>query len=93
MKLLFLFIGLLVFLFLSISVAAVIADLGLLISLFASRPIYVILGDIAWATSTDFLLLSIPFFILLGEILLRTGLAEKTYFALNKWLLWRVSGY
>ena len=91
-KLLFLSLGILGLLFLSISVAAVIADLGLLVSLFTDRPVYVVLGDIAWATSNDFLLLSIPFFVLLGEILLQTGLAEKTYYALNKWLSWLPGG-
>lgn len=50
------------------------------------------MGEITWSASTDFLLLSIPLFVMLGEILLRAGIAEKTYNALNKWLSWLPGG-
>jgi tripartite ATP-independent transporter DctM subunit len=50
------------------------------------------MGEITWSASTDFLLLSIPLFVMLGEILLRAGIAEKTYNALNNWLSWLPGG-
>ncbi|AFK56574.1 TRAP transporter large permease [Tistrella mobilis] len=37
------------------------------------------LGDIMWGASTDFLLTSVPMFILMGELLLRSGVAAETY--------------
>jgi tripartite ATP-independent transporter DctM subunit len=49
------------------------------------------LGDIAWSTSTEFLLISVPLFILMGEVLLRAGLADDMYRALAP-LLARIPG-
>lgn len=37
------------------------------------------MGDILWGASTDFLLTSVPMFILMGEILLRSGVAGSMY--------------
>lgn len=37
------------------------------------------MGDILWGASTDFLLTSVPMFILMGEILLRSGVAASMY--------------
>lgn len=36
-------------------------------------------GDIVWNTATNFTLVAIPLFILMGEIILRTGLAQRFY--------------
>jgi len=85
--------ALLAFLILSMPVAATLASLGLLLGWkFSPFPIYRAIGEVSWGTSTDFLLVAIPIFVLLGEILLRAGLAEKTYNALNKWLSWLPGG-
>jgi tripartite ATP-independent transporter DctM subunit len=46
----------------------------------------------AWATSNNFLLVAIPFFVLLGEILLRSGMAERMYGALVLWMPWLPGG-
>src|SRR5690554_3887090 len=70
-----------------IPVAAVLGVLGLALGTFFSPlPIHRAVGEIAWTTSTDFILVAIPMFVLLGEILLRTGIAERTYAALSQWL-------
>ncbi len=45
-----------------------------------------------WQTGTDFLLVAIPMFILLGEILLRSGIAERMYDGMVKWLGWLPGG-
>lgn len=83
-------LGLLV---LSIPVAAALAALGLSLgTLFSSFPLYKALGEISWTAGTDFLLLAIPLFVLLGEILLRAGIAAKTYNALYLWLSWLPGG-
>lgn len=84
---------LLLLLLLSIPVAATLAALGLSLgSFFSSFPLYKALGEISWTASTDFLLLAIPLFVLLGEILLRAGIAERTYRSLFYWLSWLPGG-
>lgn len=44
------------------------------------------LGNLAWAAANDYLLVSIPLFILLGELLLRAGFSDRMYAALAGWL-------
>ncbi len=84
---------LLALLFLSVPVAAVLLLLGLLLSKFFSPlPLEMAMGEIAWSTNTDFVLVAIPLYVLLGEILLRSGIAAKTYQALNLWLSWLPGG-
>lgn len=71
----------------SVPVAGVLGALGLSLgALFSPFPVYRAIGEVSWSTSTDFVLVSIPLFVLLGEILLRAGVAERTYDALAKWL-------
>src|SRR5690606_4915935 len=48
--------------------------------------------EVAWSSSKDFLLVSIPMFILLGEILLRAGVAERMYDSMVKWMSWIPGG-
>ncbi len=84
---------LLTLLVLSVPVAAALIILGLSIgTIFSDFPLYRAMGEISWSASTDFLLLSIPLFVMLGEILLRAGIAEKMYNALNRWLSWLPGG-
>ncbi len=84
---------LLTLLVLSVPVAAALIILGLSIgTIFSDYPLYRAMGEISWSASTDFLLLSIPLFVMLGEILLRAGIAEKMYNALNRWLSWLPGG-
>jgi C4-dicarboxylate transporter, DctM subunit len=78
---------------LSIPVAATMGILGLSLSGVYSRlPLSLAAGEVAWSTSTSFILVSIPLFILLGEILLRSGMAEKMYNAMVQWLSWLPGG-
>jgi len=80
-------------LLLSIPVAATLIILGLSIGeFFTPYPVYRAIGEISWTASTDFILLAIPLFVLLGEILLRAGIAARTYSALDKWLSWLPGG-
>lgn len=84
---------LLVLLLISVPVGATIAGVGIIVGYFFSDyPIFESVGEITWSVSTDFLLLSIPIFVLLGEILLHSGIAKKLYFSLHKWLSWLPGG-
>ena len=80
-------------LLLCVPVASTIAGVGIIIgALFSDYPIFASIGEVTWSVSTDFLLLSIPLFVLLGEILLHSGIAKNIYFALQKWLSWLPNG-
>ncbi|MEH0018650.1 MAG: TRAP transporter large permease [Desulfobacter sp.] len=80
-------------LLLSIPVAAALIILGFSIGqIFSDFPLYRAIGEISWSASTDFILLAIPLFVLLGEILLRAGIAKRTYTALARWLAWLPGG-
>ena len=39
-----------------------------------------------WAPSTNFVLVSVPLFLLMGEVMLRAGLSDRLYRALNVWV-------
>ncbi len=78
---------------LAVPVAAALGILGLALSaIYATLPLSLAMGEIAWGTSNNFLLVAIPFFVLLGEILLRTGMAERMYGALVLWMPWLPGG-
>ena len=78
---------------LAVPVAAGLGILGLsLSSIYSKLPLSLAMGEIAWGTSNNFLLVAIPFFVLLGEILLRSGMAERMYNALVLWVPWLPGG-
>ncbi len=78
---------------LSVPVAATLGVLGLTLdAVFSGLPLRHAAGELAWASSTDFILVAIPMFVLLGEILLRSGIAERMYAAMAQWLSWLPGG-
>ncbi len=84
---------LMVLLALAVPVAAGLGFLGLaLADIYSKLPLALAMGEVAWATSNNFLLVAIPFFVLLGEILLRSGIAERMYNALVVWVPWLPGG-
>ena len=84
---------LLVLIGLSIPVGAALGVLGLLLDpLFSMLPLTRAIGELAWSSNTEFLLVAIPLFIMLGEILLRAGIAESMYGAMSLWLSWLPGG-
>ncbi len=86
-------IGLLALLTLSIPVGIVLFLLGFGIDLFVSPfPLTRGLGNLVWSTSNNATLIAIPFFVLLGEILVRSGIATRTYAALDRWVSWLPGG-
>jgi tripartite ATP-independent transporter DctM subunit len=86
-------IGLLALLSLSIPVGIVLFLLGLGVDAFFSPfPLIRGLGNMVWSTSNNATLITIPFFVMLGEILVRSGVAARTYAALDKWISWLPGG-
>ncbi|MEM1361625.1 MAG: TRAP transporter large permease [Pseudomonadota bacterium] len=86
-------IGLLGFLALSIPVGIVLFLLGFGVDAFYSPfPLIRGLGNQVWSTSNNATLIAIPFFVLLGEILVRSGIAARTYEALDRWVSWLPGG-
>jgi tripartite ATP-independent transporter DctM subunit len=78
---------------LAVPVAAGLGILGIALSeIYSKLPLTVAIGEISWATSNNFLLVAIPFFVLLGEILLRSGMAGRMYNALVLWIPWMPGG-
>ncbi|QPP48748.1 MULTISPECIES: TRAP transporter large permease [unclassified Halomonas] len=61
-----------------------VATLGTL--MYLGTPLLYSFGDTLWGTLNDFILTAIPLFILLGELLLRSGVTERMYSALSVWL-------
>lgn len=84
---------LVVLLALGLPVAAALGILALALGdVYAFLPVSRAIGEIAWSASTDFILVAIPLFILLGEVLLRSGIAERMYAALTHWVSWLPGG-
>lgn len=65
----------------ALALLALLAGYGL-----SDRPFWNFIGEMIWAPSTNFVLVSVPLFLLMGEIMLRAGLSERLYRALNVWM-------
>ncbi|MDB5317168.1 MAG: hypothetical protein JWO24_3012 [Rhodospirillales bacterium] len=77
----------LVFFGAGVYIAAVLGVLGVLIGLiFSDRPWWAFMGQTLWTPTSNYVLVAVPLFLLMGEILLRSGLSERLYRALNVWL-------
>ena len=50
------------------------------------RPFIDSIASVVWGVQNENLLTAIPLFILLGELLLRSGIADKMYVTLAAWL-------
>lgn len=80
-------LGLFAALLLGLHVAAAIGLVSLSLMLFLSdRPLWDAIALTTWKASTSFSLMAAPLFVLMGELLLRSGLSERMYAALSKWL-------
>jgi len=84
---------LIVLLALSVPVAAVMGVLGLALNqLYASMPLHLAMGEVLWNSSSEYILIAIPLFVMLGEILLRSGIAARVYAGIAQWLSWLPGG-
>ncbi|MGA0569740.1 TRAP transporter large permease [Variovorax sp. VNK109] len=70
-----------------IYIGAALSALALLAGFFMSeRPFWNFIGQMIWGPSTSFVLVAVPLFLLMGEIMLRAGLSERLYRGLNVWV-------
>lgn len=53
---------------------------------FTEAPLWNQMATRAWNTYNDWTWLAIPLFIMMGELVLRSGLAERMYTALSRWV-------
>ena len=85
-----LFVGMLA---LSLHVATALGVSALVLAeIYSTLPILRAAGEIAWTGGGSFLLVSVPLYILLGEILLRSGVADGMYMAISRWIGWLPGG-
>jgi C4-dicarboxylate transporter DctM subunit len=74
-------------LLIGVPVAVVMAGMGVAGGLATvGRPMIDSMGSVIWSVQNENILTAIPLFVLLGEILLRSGLADKMYVSLSAWL-------
>ena len=73
-------------------VAAALGCLALIIMYFFSdAPLWNIMGSKAWEVNTSFILVAVPLFILMGELVNRSGMGEKMYVIISRWI-WFLPG-
>lgn len=81
------FLASLLVLLASAPVAVTLAGVGMVGGLASiGWPIVDSLGSVIWGVQNEYSLTAIPLFILLGELLLRSGLADRMYVALSAWV-------
>ncbi len=83
-------LGLLV---IGVPVAGSLGMLGLALGeQYSFMPLDRAVAEVIWQTSVDFLLVAIPLFVLMGELLVRAGIAKRVYDAIAAWLSWLPGG-
>ena len=86
-------IGLLVLVLSAVPVAAVLGILSFILDeITMDGRLTAGLAEIYWDKSKEFILVAVPMFILLGEIMLRAGIARRMYGAVIQWLSWLPGG-
>ncbi|MGF1658263.1 MAG: TRAP transporter large permease [Rubrimonas sp.] len=81
------FLAMMALLLASLPVAAIMVLLGVVGGvLLYGWPLLNAMGPVVWGVLNENLLTAIPLFILLGELLLRSGVADRMYGALALWL-------
>lgn len=81
------FFGMIALLFLGLHVAtALFLTAVVAIQIYFGGALLSVYGTQLWSAMEDYILLSIPLYILLGEILVRSGATDKMYGAIAMWL-------
>ena len=74
-------------------VAAALGCLSLIIMYFFSdAPLWNIMANKAWESNTSFILVAVPLFVLMGELMNRSGMGEKMYQVISKWIFFLPGG-
>jgi C4-dicarboxylate transporter, DctM subunit len=77
----------LLLMFMGLHVATVMAAVAMIGAVgYLGTPAVFAFGNQLWAATEDYVLLSIPLYILLGEILVRGGATDRMYHSLADWL-------
>jgi C4-dicarboxylate transporter, DctM subunit len=85
--------AILVLYFLGVHVSAVLGIIALASMHFLSdRPLWEMTGLVAWNVGTTNVLVAVPMFIFMGELLLRGGLTDKLYRCFAAWFNWLPGG-
>jgi C4-dicarboxylate transporter, DctM subunit len=81
------FLTMLALMFAGLPVAVALFFVGVLgATLYLGLPTLMVFGGQAWGSLNDFVLTAIPLFILLGELLVRSGVTDGMYRSLSDWL-------
>jgi C4-dicarboxylate transporter, DctM subunit len=84
---------LLVVMGIGIPVSASLVLLGIVLTgMYSPLPIVKAIGEISWTVSNDFILVAVPLYVLMGEILMRSGISERMYAAIVQWVSWLPGG-
>ena len=86
-------VGLLILVLAAVPVAAVLGILSFVLDhISMGGSLTPALAEIYWDKSKEFILVAVPMFILLGEIMLRAGIAQRMYGAVIQWISWLPGG-
>ena len=86
-------VGLLILVLAAVPVAAVLGTLSFVLDhISMGGSLTPALAEIYWDKSKEFILVAVPMFILLGEIMLRAGIAQRMYGAVIQWISWLPGG-
>ena len=82
-----LFGGLLLMLFLGINIFTALGFVGIVVILMV-RGLngLVMVGTTTYSVVTDITFMAIPFFVLMGNLLVHSGISDRLFTALNRWL-------
>ncbi|MEX2643876.1 MAG: TRAP transporter large permease [Acetobacterales bacterium] len=84
---------LLILIALALPIAVVLGILALFLDVvYTPMPLQNAMGEVLWTHSNNVILVAIPLFILMGELMLRSGIADKMYGAMVQWLAWLPGG-
>ena len=80
--------ALMIVLFLAgLHVASALGLIGMAVMyVFSDRPLWDMLGQIAWNVNSSSVLVAIPLFVMMGEVLIYSRLSERLYEVLSHWL-------
>ena len=57
-----------------------------MMQIYSDSPLWDILGNKSWESITNFILVAVPLFIMMGELMLRSGLGDRMYDSISRWL-------
>lgn len=76
-----------VFFLIGLHVATALGLIGVtMMHFFSDRPLLDMLGQIAWNVNSNFVLVAVPLFVMMGEVLLYGGVSERLYTVLSHWM-------